>query len=246
MPLVGAIQIHPIKALAPVSVRSARVLPSGALELDRRWAFLDANERFANGKNRADIHRVSVSYDLERLEVLLDGEVYSLERQAPELSAHVSEILGEPVCLREDRELGFPDDLAATGPTFVSAASLECVGGWFGLNLEQSRARFRTNLELAEAEAFWEDGLYGLVFSVGDVQVEATNPCARCVVPTRDPLTGAALQGFQRRFTALRQQTLDGRTEKKNFNHFYRFAVNTRIAPTQAWKRIHVGDRVAS
>ena len=57
------------------------------------------------------------------------------------------------------------------------------------------RMRFRANLEIGEVPAFWEDRLYGesgttVRFTVGAVCLEGTNPCQRCVVPTRDPLTG--------------------------------------------------------
>lgn len=140
MPVVREIRIHPIKALDAVSVPRARVLASGGLELDRRFAFRDAAGRFINGKNREAVHRLRAEYDLARLEVALAGRVFSLERQRPEIEAWVSEWLNEPVTLADDAALGFPDDTDASGPTFVSEASLVCVAGWFELSVQSARA----------------------------------------------------------------------------------------------------------
>jgi len=72
--------------------------------------------------------------------------------------------------------------------------------------------------------------------------VQAINPCARCVVPSRDARTGEAMPGFQKRFAELRQEHLPAGTSTAPFNHFYRFTVNTRIAATQAGKIIRVGN----
>jgi uncharacterized protein YcbX len=241
---VRKILIHPIKALDAVPVAAARLLGAGALELDRRWAFVDRRERFVNGKNRPEVHQIRAKYDLSRLEVALDGRVYSLEHQRAEIVRWMSERLGEPVELRENLEAGFPDDTLASGPTFVSEASLSKVAEWFEFSPEGVQARFRTNVELGGVAAFWEDRLYGSEFRVGDVRVHATNACKRCVVPARDPLTGEPLVGFQKRFTQLREANLPPEAAPEFFDHSYRFAVNTRIAPGEAGKFIREGDAI--
>ena len=56
------------------------------------------------------------------------------------------------------------------------------------------------------------------------------NPCARCVVPSRDPRTGEALAGFQKRFADLRRAALAAEVDATPFTHTYRLAVNTRLA----------------
>ncbi|MFM7108407.1 MAG: MOSC N-terminal beta barrel domain-containing protein [Planctomycetaceae bacterium] len=71
----------------------------------------------------------------------------------------LAEALGERVLLLERRDGGFPDDREAPGPTVVSTASLEEVGRWFGLGLDEVRRRFRANLEVGGCDAFWEDTL---------------------------------------------------------------------------------------
>jgi uncharacterized protein len=162
---------------------------------------------------------------------------------------------------------GFPDDTIANGPTIISTSSLQTVSGWFpGLTLDAARRRFRTTLEIDSVEvaanagsgtspdahvpAFWEDQLYGedersvVRFRVGEVNFEGSNPCARCPVPARDPQTGADLAGFQKRFSDLRRETLPPWAPAARFDHFYRIAVNTRVAPTETGKHLRLSDPV--
>jgi hypothetical protein len=98
--------------------------------------------------------------------------------------------------------------------------------------------------------AFWEDQLYGedersvVRFRIGEVNFEGSNPCARCPVPARDPQTATDLVGFQKRFTDLRRETLPPWAPSSRFDHFYRLAVNTRVAPTEHGKLLRLGDNV--
>ena len=241
---VSLLRIYPIKGLPPVDVAEATVLPSGALALDRRWALMDARGRFINGKNVPAIHTLDARFDVPALEVTIDGRTFSLTRQGGELAAWCGDRLGQPATWAENADAGFPDDLEATGPTFVGAASVRAVADWFGLEVDGTRRRFRANIEIDGVDAFWEDALYGTTVSIGGVDVQAINPCARCVVPSRDARTGEAIAGFQKRFAELRQQHLPPGISPAPFNHYYRFTVNTRIAATEAGKVIRVGDAV--
>jgi uncharacterized protein len=243
-PRVGVIQIFPIKGFDPVRVDEAVVLPSGALKFDRQWALVDAQGKFINAKNRAAIHTVHVSYDLTVEEVLIDGRARSLPHDGLEIERVMSEIFGEPVTLQCDGSAGFPDDTWASGPTFVGRSSLEVVAGWFDRPLDEIRRRFRTNVEFEDAPAFWEDHFYGHTFGVGDVTVLATNACQRCVVPSRDSQTGEVLNGFQKRFSKLREAHLPETVDPSFFTRRYRFAVNTMIGATEASKIIRVGAPV--
>lgn len=244
MPTVNLIRIHPVKGLPPADVTSARVLPSGALECDRRWALLDARGRFVNGKNFPNIHRIGARFDVSGREVTIDGRTYGLHAQGTAIAAAYGDILGEALTWTEDAHVGFPDDLDSPGPTLVSAASVAAVAGWFGLEVEAVRRRFRTNIEIDGVEPFWEDALYGGALGVGAVEVQAINPCARCAVPSRDAATGEATPGFQKRFAELRRANFAGSASPALFDHYYRFTVNTRIAASQAGKVIRVGDEV--
>jgi uncharacterized protein YcbX len=222
------IQLHPIKGMDAVCAAEARVLPSGALEFDRRWALLDGRGRFVSGKNLRAIHSIRARFDLKALTVALDGHVFSLQ-DGDAIARWCSQRFGQPVTWREDAAVGFPDDLDSPGPTLISTASLEEAAKWFGISLNQVRARFRTNLEIPDVPAFWEDRLYGSNVRIGEVKLTAVNPCQRCVVPSRDPGTGVELAGFQKRFAELRKLHLPDWAKTEQFNHYYRFAVNTRV-----------------
>jgi len=62
------------------------------------------------------------------------------------------------------------------------------------------------------------------------VEFLGVNPCARCVVPTRNPETGAVYPNFQKIFSQKRQELLPSWAERSQFNHFYRLTVNTKIS----------------
>ena len=245
MAAVREIRLYPVKALDPVTVSEARILASGALEWDRRFALFGPRGGFVNGKNRAEIHAVRAKYDLARGEIALDGQAFSLTRQGDDIAAWFSERLGgedEPLEWREDTGMGFPDDTGAAGPTLVSEASILAVAEWFALDAEEVRRRFRVNVEIGGLPAFGEDGWYGSAIRIGGgVTVNAVNPCARCVVPSRDALTGRQDAGFQRRFAELRKRHLPAWAKTAAFDHYYRFSVNTRITAGQI---IRVGDDV--
>lgn len=241
---LARIHLHPVKALDPIAVSEARVLASGALEHDRRWALIDSTGHFINGKNRTTIHEIRAQFELSTWEIDVDGRVFSLIEQARELEVFFSERLGEPVRFLENGEVGFPDDLDSPGPTCVSQASLGQVAAWFGFSLEETRTRFRTNLEIGKVDPFWEDQLYGATFRAGQVRIQAINPCQRCVVPSRHPTTGAVTSGFQKLFAERRKASFPPEASSDRFNHYYRFAVNTKIAPTEAGKVLRVGDEI--
>lgn len=244
MPEIRWLSVYPIKGMNGTPVEQARVLPSGALEFDRRWALVDGRGRFVNGKNRVEVHSIRATYDLARLEVTLDGRAHSLTRDGLSIASWFSERLGEAVEWRENADVGFPDDTDSPGPTFISSASAARVGAWFGLGIEEVRRRFRFNVEFDGVDAFWEDGLYGSRFRVGGVDVEAVNPCQRCVVPSRDSVTGAQDAGFQKRFAELRQAEMPQEAQRALFTHYYRLTVNTRIAASEAGKALRVGDSI--
>jgi uncharacterized protein YcbX len=242
-PTVTRLRLHPIKGLPPADVAEARVLQSGALALDRRWALVDGRGRFVNGKNYPGIHLLQAVYDLSTGEVAIGSQAYSLHRQGAAIAARCAEILGTVCTWTENADTGFPDDLESPGPTFVTEGSIAVVAGWFGVDLEATRRRFRANIEIGGTEAFWEDHLYGRVVAVGGVRVESVNPCARCVVPSRDAVTGEVTDGFQKRFAELRRAQFPADASTALFDHYYRFTVNTRIAASESGKAIRIGDR---
>lgn len=240
--IVALLRLHPIKGLPPADVTEARVLPSGALAFDRRWALVDGGGRYVNGKNYSGIHSLQAAYDLSTGEVTIGGQTYSLHRDGAAIAARCGEILGTSCTWSENADAGFPDDTDSPGPTFVTEASVAVVARGFGFDMEAARRRFRANIEISGTDAFWEDYLYGRSVSVGGVRIEAVNPCARCVVPSRDAVTGDVTAAFQKRFADLRRAQFPAGASTALFNHYYRFTVNTRIAASEADKTIRIGD----
>jgi uncharacterized protein YcbX len=250
---VSRILVHPIKSLDGVEVASARVTPGGSLEHDRAYAILDAEGKFVNGKRHARVHALRSVFSDDLAEVTFESAGESARRtfalaEPTACEQWLGDFFGFAVTLAANRESGFPDDDSAPGPTVVSEASLEEVTRWFpGMSVSEVRKRFRSNIELSGTEVFGEDRLFGppgemKPFHLGEVQVLGSNPCQRCAVPTRDPESGEVTPGFQKQFSEKRAASLPPWANATRFNHFYRFAVNTRIPASETGKWIRTGD----
>ena len=279
------IRLHPIKSLDPVSVAEARIGPGGGLEHDRAWALFSVDGRWVNGKRTGAIQLIRATYapDLSSVTLAVPGDrrnvparTFPFPGGTEDAAEWFSVYFEQQILVRHARE-GFPDDSIANGPTIISTASLQRVCEWFpGMTLDNARQRFRTTLEIDNADlktnanaianaagpqdaakaaianghlpGFWEDQLYGedersvVRFRIGEINFEGSNPCARCPVPARDPQTAADVTGFQKRFSDLRRETLPPWAPAARFDHFYRLAVNTRVAPTETGKLLRVGD----
>jgi hypothetical protein len=262
MPHVAKLSIYPIKSLDPVSVEQVTVLESGALKVDcagcsltdRQWAIFDVSENFVNGKRHQKIHALRSQFDLDTYTVdlyLQNTDIrttFALKTDLISLEKWLSHYFNFPVSVRENLDVGFPDDTISPGPTIISTATLETVASWYpGLTIEQVRQRFRANIEIGGVPAFWEDRLFGtetVSFRIGGVEFIGFNPCQRCVVITRDAQTGDVYPNFQKIFIAKRQETLPEWTDKTHFNHFFRLAINTRLLSLQLGKTIKTGDRI--
>jgi len=252
---LARIDIYPVKSFDPVTVAAARLLPSGGIEHDRRFALVDAQGKWVNGKRNPLVHALRFSFDaaLEQVTVTdrRDGreDVFSLASDCPALEARLSEHFGDPVTLHEDPAAGFPDDTLSPGPTVIAAETLAAVADWFGLTPDDARRRFRANLTVEGGGPFWDDRLFGppgspVLFRVGEVLLFGTNPCARCVVPSRDPDTAEQLPGFAKSFAVRRRDTLPAWADPDAFDHFFRLAVNTRLYSPVEGGVIRVGDTV--
>ena len=264
VPRLVNIRLHPIKSLDPVSVSESRISPSGGLALDRAWALYSADGKWVNGKRTPAIHLIRAGYspDLRSITLSVPGDRREIPTRtfdfpgAYEDAAEWFSVFFEQQIIVRYSEDGFPDDTIANGPTIVSTASLQAVSDWFGptpqgfpgITLDEARLRFRATLEINGVPAFWEDQLFGedersvVRFRIGGVHFEGSNPCARCPVPPRNPITGENLDGFQKRFTQLREYTLPSWSPRSRFDHFYRFSTNTRVAPSERTKLLRLGD----
>lgn len=254
-PRLARIDLYPFKSLDGATVRTATVLPSGALQHDRAFALVDSSGKFVNGKRDASIHRVrsQFSENFTEITVWIEGSAgrdrFPLSVETDSLEAWFSNYFSKPVTLQQNRDLGFPDDTDSPGPTVISTATLQAVANWYGLKLAEVRQRFRTNLEIDNVPAFWEDHLFSpsgepVAFRIGEVTFHGINPCQRCIVPTRNTQTGQATADFQKQFVQKRAATLPETVARSRFNHFYRLAINTQLAPQSAVTPLKVGDKI--
>ncbi len=238
---LSRIDLFPIKSLPSVSVQSAQVLSSGALRYDRKFTLRDGDGRMVNAKRTAEIHLIAAQFNVEAMTVDLwlhnssaKRESLSLTENCYQIDEWFSDFFGEDIQLVENPDGGFPDDPDATGPTVVSEATLQTVSGWFELDLDERRKRFRTNLEVAGTEPFWEDRLYahpgvGHRFTSGDVMCAGVKPCQRCGVPPRNSETGETMVGFSSQFSHHREVSLPDWADLSQFDNFYRLATNTLL-----------------
>ncbi|OUC16711.1 MAG: MOSC domain-containing protein [Alkalinema sp. CACIAM 70d] len=246
------ILIFPIKSLDGLEVTTAAIAPGGSLVGDREFAIVDRQGQWLNGKRTAKIHQIRATYDGSQRRVTLAAPGFSptpfhLDTDRPALNQWLSDFFEQPVQLEQNLDTGFPDDPDSPGPTIISTATLQTIADWFQLPLPEVRSRFRTNLELATDQPFWEDQLYREAshpypFTIGDIEFHGINPCQRCIVPARDSQSGTPLPQFQKTFIQKRQATLPPWATASRFNHFYRLAVNTRIPRSQAGKVLQVGQ----
>lgn len=261
-PKLTQIVIYPVKSLDGMVVERAQISTGGALDFDRRWAIVDDRGKVVNAKRTAKIQQLRSQFEfistsshsqpqvVISLQTVDDPNTYKfcLTTELSELAQWLSQFFGFTISLIENTATGFPDDLKAYGPTIVSTATLAAICEWFpDLDLAEVRRRFRTNLELSGVPAFWEDRLFSasgevVEFQLGNVRFHGINPCQRCVVPTRNSLSGDITPKFQQTFTQQRQQTLPPEVNATRFNHFYRLAVNTQIPLLEAGKFLNTGD----
>lgn len=250
-PRLARISLFPIKSLDAYEPERATITPAGPIEGDRRYAMVDGDGEYVNGKRTPNVHRLHASYDdPDRVELSTperDANEFDLTTDREELAEHLSEHFGHPVELVRD-ETGMPDDTEIPGPTVISTATIEEVASWFDISVESVRRRFRANLEIEGVPAFWEDRLFSdqgrvVDFSIGGVRLAGVNPCQRCVVPSRDPDTGEEFEGFRERFIEKREETLPEWTDSDRFDHRFRLMVNTRV-PEDGAGEIEVGDAV--
>lgn len=225
--------------------------------MDRAFALVDAKGGYVNGKREPRVHEVRVTYDAALTQATFASRRvaepfrFGFDDDPAGLCAWFGQHFERPIALRRDDAGGFPDDERAPGPTIVSRATLEAVAAWFpGMDAAGVSDRLRANVELGGVPAFWEDGLYAaagttVAFRIGDAAFEGTNPCARCIVPCRDPLTGAALPEFAKVVAERRAATLPAWADRTRFDHYYRLAVNTRARAGQTGRTIRVGDAFA-
>src|SRR2546421_1842154 len=166
MPFLAHIYVFPIKSLDGISLMQSRVLKSGALEHDRKYALIDKQGKFVNGKRNQKIHLIRSRFNPEaqtltlRVQGTEQEQTFHIEDEQDAISTWLSDYFGFAVNIVQNSIGGFPDDVKNYGPTVISTGTLTEVASWFPSFDECSmRLRLRTNLEIDGIPPFWEDRL---------------------------------------------------------------------------------------
>lgn len=255
-PVIKNITIYPVKSLDGISLQKARFGPGGCLLHDREYAIVDANGKKVKGKSNALVHLLRSQVDFENGTISLKHETetawnqFHLVKDKTLIEGFLSAFFKIPVTMQRDTAGRFLDEPVKSGVTILSTASLEQVRSWFGhLSLEETRKRFRANIEITNVPAFWEDHMFykegtAVEFKIGNALLYGLGPRARCVVPTRHPQTGEVIQGFQRSFALQRAAGIPGWSSLNEYGHSYYLSVDCYIPPTEFGKWIEVGDEL--
>ncbi|MCS7019860.1 MAG: MOSC N-terminal beta barrel domain-containing protein [Cytophagales bacterium] len=255
MPFVENIVVYPIKSMDGLSVRQAVVTKGGSLAWDRQFAFFTAEGKTVNAKKYPTIQQIradfNLNYGLVTFTFGKQSKTFDLFYDQAAIAQWIGGFLGIAIEMRQNNNSGFPDDRQRSGPTVISTATLQTVANWFGLSVEQTRRRFRANIEIGGCPPFWEDSLLQAPdtprsFYLGEVEIYGLKACARCPVPSRNPDTGIALAHFQAVFERLRREHLPSFAPVSQFPHYYFLSINTQIPAHQAGKVIQIGDVVSA
>jgi uncharacterized protein YcbX len=220
---------------------------------DREYAIADENGEFINGKSNTLVHKIRNIFDFEEGTIAFyqtennSWRKYHLEKERPAIEAFLSHHFGQKAFLIQNKTGRFMDIPDLSGVSVVSTASLQKVNSWFeDQDLEETRKRFRTTLEIEGVEAFWEDNLFAsegkaIEFKVGEVSIFGMSPRARCVVPTRNTKTGEVTHAFPKIFAKNRAAALPAWSKMAEYGHYYHLAVDCHIPATELGKTLKTG-----
>lgn len=271
MPTVNRIRVHPIKSLDPIDIETASIA-RGGLEYDRKYAMFDENDEYVSGKINDKVYLLRMDFDIETEEVSLrirgeeEVHVFDMDSERTALEAWLSDFFEEEITIVEASDTRFtgvaggtvPLEISAPGPSVVSTSTYREIASWFDdLHIDEIRNRFRSNIEIGGVPPFWEDKLFSdkdhvVKFRIGDVSVTGVLPLSRCVVPTKDPLTGEQSENFAEAFIENRAETFPGWADADHLGqhlptrsqHYFYLTVVTRIPTAENGTEIRVDDEV--
>lgn len=216
-PVVSTLSIYPIKSGAAIDLPSAWVEPRG-LALDRRFVLCDPEGQFITAREEVRLLHlrstlvhdglilsapgklpIYLHYDeieRERREVQIWNDILAGRRCPTTIDNWLSDYLERPVHLiyndpdsyrvagrAADRPVLFADGYPLLLTNEASLQALRDAGPAFA-----EMRRFRPNLVISGAAAWAEDQWKRI--AIGDVELTLAKPCERCVLITRDPLSG--------------------------------------------------------
>lgn len=254
-PILSSIDVYPIKSLDGMTLKEATISEGGCLLHDREYVLMDEFGEFINGKSNPLVHSLRSMVDFEketvafRLHLESEWNEFHLIDEKLKIESYLSDYFGKKVYLLQDRTGRFLDIPDISGVTIISKSSLETVGDWFSISLDESRKRFRTTLEFENVSAFWEDQLFieegrSIELKIGEVTVFGMSPRARCIVPTRNPETAEVRKAFPKLFSKYRKSNLPVGSLLPSYGHFYHLSVDCMIPASEIGKIIRLGDEL--
>jgi uncharacterized protein YcbX len=255
-PVIDRITIYPIKSLDGIVLQKAQIGNGGCLVHDREYAIKDSNGKYVKGKNNELVYLLRSEIDFENEFIFFRHQSetgwhqFHLQHDKKQIDEYLSAFFNIEVTLQKNSEGKFLDEPVKSGMTIVSTESLNMVSNWFNdMPSEETRKRFRANIEITDVPAFWEDKLFfeegsAIEFKIGDVILMGISPRARCIVPTRHPETGEIIHGFQKLFTQKRIVNLPQWSTLDDYYHGYYLSVDCYIPPTEFGKWIAVGEEL--
>jgi uncharacterized protein YcbX len=232
------------------------ITEGGCLLHDREYAMVDSDGNFIIGKTNPLVHLLRSAIDFEkelisfRHEHGTEWQQFHLQKERQAINNYLGSFFDTGVTLEQNSQGRFLDIPDTSGITILSTASLETVSGWYNhIDLNETRRRFRATIEIEGVPPFWEDNLFSelgtaIEFKTGDVILFGMSPRARCVVPTRDTLSGEVTAAFPKTFARHRAETLPAWSGLKEYGHYFHLTVNCYIPPAGIGKWIQVGDEV--
>lgn len=237
---VESLHVYPVKGMRGRSLMSTEVARHGIVH-DRRWmvtdpegAFLTQRQvaQFAQFDALADEAGLTMSHGgqsclaavppegAERLAVTIWGETMSAVRADPASEAWLSDVLGktcrlaymdDPDMRPVNQDFAEPGDYVGFADGYpllaVNDASLAALNA--ELDHPVGMDRFRPNVTISGLPAWSENGWQ--LLRIGTMMFRAPKPSTRCVVITRDQLTGETPQpGEPLRTLARLNRTEDG------------------------------------
>lgn len=253
MPRLERIRVYPVKGLDGVDLDAVDVGDGGTLRYDRAFALFDADGSVINGKRTDRVHDIRSGYDPETgtLTVEADGEraSFALDEERAAAERWLADFFGLDAELRRAGATGYVDR-PEMGPSVISTATIREVASWFdALTVDGVRRRLRANLEVSDVPAFWEDRFVGdgaPDFAVGSARLAGVTPCGRCVVPERDPDTGAPTPEFRERFVKHRRATFPEWADTDAFDHYYAVMILASVDKADLGATLRVGDDVSA
>lgn len=205
-----------IRALSTTPVKGTRlhtpyriVLDAAGARGDRRFYVIDGRNRMVNAKQLGELTAVVARYSEGQLQLsfpdehVVEGEIrlgetvetrFYSEPVSAQLvdgpwSGALTEYAGQPLRLVQAVRGGAVDRGAAGGVTLISTASLRKladVGDRDGIDAR----RFRMLIEVDGIDAHAEDQWVGQSARVGAARVHLNGHVGRCLITSRDPVTG--------------------------------------------------------